>query len=191
MDKISYALGILLGANLKQQGFDGIDAGSFLESFESVLKDEELDMDINEANRMVQEHMAGAAGKENEAAGQAFLAENAKKDGIITLASGMQYQIITEGTGPKPSATDKVTTHYHGTLIDGRIFDSSVQRGEPATFPVNGVIPGWVEALQLMPTGSKWRLFIPPNLAYGPAGAGQDIGPNATLVFEVELLSIA
>ena len=103
----------------------------------------------------------------------------------------MQYEIMTEGSGPKPSATDKVTTHYHGTLIDGRIFDSSVQRGEPATFPVNGVIPGWVEALQLMPTGSKWRLFIPPNLAYGPAGAGQDIGPNATLVFEVELLSIA
>ena len=191
MDKISYALGILLGANLKQQGFDNIDGGSFLKSFEAVLKDEDLDMDINEANRMVQEHMAGAIGKENEVAGQTFLAENAKKEGITTLPSGMQYEIMTAGTGPKPAATDKVTTHYHGTLIDGNIFDSSVQRGEPATFPVNGVIPGWIEALQLMPTGSKWRLFIPPNLAYGPAGAGQDIGPNATLVFEVELLSIA
>ena len=191
MDKISYALGILLGANLKQQGFDQVDGASFLKSFEAVLNDGNLDMDINEANRMVQEYMAGAAGKANAEAGAAFLAENGKKEGVFTLASGMQYEIIKEGTGPKPTATDKVTTHYHGTLIDGRIFDSSVQRGQPATFPVNGVIPGWVEALQLMPTGSKWRLFIPPNLAYGPGGAGQDIGPNATLVFEVELLSIA
>jgi len=118
------------------------------------------------------------------------LATNGKRAEVTTLASGLQYEVITEGTGAKPAATDKVTVHYHGTLIDGTVFDSSVDRGQPASFPVNGVIPGWVEALQLMPTGSKWKLFIPSDLAYGARGAGGDIGPNATLIFDVELISI-
>jgi len=116
--------------------------------------------------------------------------QNKTKEGVITLSSGMQYIVLTEGTGATPVATDKVTTHYHGTTIDGNVFDSSVDRGQPASFPVSGVIPGWVEALQLMKVGAKWRLFIPPNLAYGERGAGPKIGPYSTLIFEVELISI-
>lgn len=121
--------------------------------------------------------------------GKAFLAENKKRDGVVELESGLQYEIMTEGNGPKPSAADNVTCHYHGTLIDGTVFDSSVQRGEPASFPLNMVISGWTEALQLMPTGSKWKLFLPPHLAYGDRQAGAHIKPNSTLIFEVELLS--
>lgn len=121
--------------------------------------------------------------------GQAFLAENKKREGVVELESGLQYEIMTEGTGPKPVATDTVTCHYHGTLIDGTVFDSSVQRGQPASFPLNMVISGWTEALQLMPTGSKWKLFLPPHLAYGDRQAGAHIKPNSTLIFEVELLS--
>ncbi len=122
--------------------------------------------------------------------GQEFLAENGERDGVISLESGLQYEVINEGTGATPALTDKVRTHYHGTLIDGTVFDSSVERGEPISFPVNGVIAGWTEALQLMKVGSKWRLFVPFDLAYGERGAGQDIGPFATLIFEVELLEI-
>jgi len=122
--------------------------------------------------------------------GKEYLAGNAKREGVVTLDSGLQYEILTEGKGEKPAAEDSVTVHYKGTLIDGIVFDSSIARGEPAVFPVNRVIPGWVEALQLMPVGSKWRLFIPPELAYGERGAGADIGPNATLIFDVELLKI-
>jgi FKBP-type peptidyl-prolyl cis-trans isomerase len=129
-------------------------------------------------------------GDKNMKEGEAFLAENKKKEGVVTLPSGLQYKVITAGTGKKPKATDTVTTQYRGTLIDGTEFDSSYKRGQPTTFPVAGVITGWTEALQLMPVGSKWQLFIPSNLAYGPRGAGHLIGPNATLVFEVELLSI-
>jgi FKBP-type peptidyl-prolyl cis-trans isomerase len=129
-------------------------------------------------------------GAENKKAGDAFLAANKAKDGVVTLPSGLQYKIITAGTGPKPSATDTVVCNYRGTLIDGKEFDASAKHGGPASFPVNGVIKGWTEALQLMPVGSKWQLFIPPDLAYGAQGAGADIGPNATLVFDVELLSI-
>ena len=125
---------------------------------------------------------------ENKAAGEAFLAENAKKPGVVTTASGLQYQVITEGTGASPSATDNVTVHYQGTTIDGKEFDSSYKRGEPATFPLNRVIPGWTEGLQLMKEGGKSRLFIPSNLAYGERGAGRDIGPNSTLIFDVELI---
>ena len=123
-------------------------------------------------------------------AGKKFLEENKTKEGIVTLASGMQYQVITEGTGDSPTLESKVTTHYHGTLIDGTVFDSSVDRGQPASFPVNGVIPGWTEALQLMKVGSKWKLFIPSELAYGPNSPGGAIGPNATLIFDIELISI-
>jgi FKBP-type peptidyl-prolyl cis-trans isomerase FklB len=131
------------------------------------------------------------AGEKNLAEGKAFLAENAKKEGVKTLPSGLQYKAIKEGDGPMPKATDTVTVHYRGSLIDGTEFDSSYSRNQPATFPANGVIKGWTEALQLMKTGAKWELFIPPDLAYGERGAGQVIGPNSTLIFEVELLSIA
>jgi FKBP-type peptidyl-prolyl cis-trans isomerase FklB len=132
---------------------------------------------------------------ENKAAvnlqeGQAFLAENAKKEGVVSLPSGLQYEILTTGDGARPTATQTVTCHYHGTVIDGRVFDSSVRRGQPASFPLNRVIAGWTEALQLMPVGSKWRLFIPPNLAYGDRQVSAEIGPNSTLIFEVELLGI-
>jgi FKBP-type peptidyl-prolyl cis-trans isomerase FklB len=126
----------------------------------------------------------------NLAAGQAFLSENAQKPGVVSLESGIQYEIITEGTGAKPGPTQTVTCHYHGTLIDGRVFDSSVKRGQPASFPLNRVIAGWTEALQLMPVGSKWRLYIPPHLAYGDRQVSAEIGPNSTLIFEVELLAI-
>ncbi len=122
--------------------------------------------------------------------GATFQAENAQREGVVTLPSGLQYEVLAEGDGATPGATDRVVTHYHGTLIDGTVFDSSVERGQPATFPVNGVIAGWTEALQLMQEGDKWRLVLPPELAYGERGAGQQIGPNATLVFEVELLEV-
>ena len=126
----------------------------------------------------------------NSEAGKTFLAENAKREEIITTSSGLQYEVLVKGEGDSPKVTDEVTVHYHGTLIDGTVFDSSVERGQPATFPVNGVIPGWVEALQLMKPGAKYKLFIPSDLAYGERGAGQMIGPNSTLVFEVELISV-
>lgn len=141
-------------------------------------------MSVTERLRALFEEKA----QKNLAEGQQFLAENAKKEGIVSLASGLQYEIIHQGNGPKPGPTDTVTCHYHGTLIDGRVFDSSVLRGTPASFPLNRVIAGWTEALQLMPGGSKWRLFIPPNLAYGDRQVSAEIGPNSTLIFEVELL---
>src|SRR5438874_7723429 len=131
-----------------------------------------------------------ADAEKNQKAGDAFLAENARKEGVKTTASGLQYKVLKSGSGASPKKTDSVKVHYHGTLIDGKVFDSSVQRGEPVTFQVGGVIPGWVEALQLMPVGSKWKLFIPSKLAYAERGAGRDIGPNSALIFEVELLSI-
>ena len=137
-----------------------------------------------------QAEMMKSQGEKNKKEGEAFLAENKKKEGVKTLASGLQYKVIKEGTGKTPKATDKVSTHYQGTLIDGTEFDSSYKRGEPATFPVNGVIPGWTEALQLMKVGSKWQLFVPSKLAYGEKGAGPIIGPNAVLIFTVELLAI-
>jgi FKBP-type peptidyl-prolyl cis-trans isomerase FklB len=193
IDSVSYGLGILIANNLKQQGLEEINAELFSKALASTFKNEKGEMDANAANNIVNEYFSQLQDMKNAKnieAGKKFLAENKKKKGVVELSSGLQYEIITEGTGPKPSATDKVTTHYHGTLLDGTVFDSSVQRGQPATFPVNGVIQGWVEALQLMPVGSKWRLFIPSNLAYGERGAGGSIGPNATLIFEVELISI-
>lgn len=137
------------------------------------------------------QQMKNEKSEANLKAGKDFLATNAKKPGVVSLPSGLQYQVITEGTGPKPSATSKVTCHYHGTLIDGTVFDSSVQRGQPATFPLNMVIKGWTEGLQLMPQGSKWRFFIPPQLGYGDRQVSAQIGPNSTLIFEVELLGIS
>ena len=144
-------------------------------------------MDISDKLQQMKNEKSEA----NLKAGKDFLATNAKKPGVVSLPSGLQYQVITEGTGPKPSATSKVTCHYHGTLIDGTVFDSSVQRGQPATFPLNMVIKGWTEGLQLMPQGSKWRFFIPPQLGYGDRQVSAQIGPNSTLIFEVELLGIS
>ncbi len=193
MNKISYALGMNLAQNLKASGIETIEYAEFTKGLEAAFEGKETQMSADEANQTLQQFFGELQAKHAEAAIQAgkdFLAENAKKDGIVTLESGLQYEIITEGNGAKPSAADQVECHYHGTLIDGTVFDSSVQRGEPATFPVSGVIQGWVEALQLMAVGSKWRLFIPSNLAYGERGAGQHIGPHTTLVFEVELLAI-
>jgi len=136
------------------------------------------------------EAMAKEMGEKNLKEGEAFLQENAKREGVVALPSGLQYEVIEEGTGKSPKPGDEVTVHYRGTLVDGTVFDSSYERGEPVTFPVEGVIPGWTEALQLMKEGAKWKLFIPPSLAYGERGAGQVIGPNATLLFEVELISV-
>ncbi|NDK55458.1 FKBP-type peptidyl-prolyl cis-trans isomerase [Pontibacter fetidus] len=194
-EKISYIIGRDMAGNLTKQGID-VSAEAFhtgmkeaLEGKPSSLSQEE----IQQAMMELQHEMGakqGAAGAENKKAGEAFLAENKNKAGIKTLPSGLQYEIINEGTGKSPSASDKVTTHYHGTLIDGTVFDSSYERGQPATFPVNGVIAGWTEALQLMKEGAKWRLYIPSDLAYGSQGAGGVIGPDTTLIFDVELISV-
>jgi FKBP-type peptidyl-prolyl cis-trans isomerase FklB len=192
-EKVSYALGLSMAANLAEQGFKEVDTAALAQGLQHhfertdlLMQPEEMQQVLGKAFQAVQESMKAEAGVE----GEAFLAENAKKDGITVLESGLQYRVITEGSGAKPAATDQVTTHYHGTLISGKVFDSSVDRGEPATFPVNGVIAGWVEALQLMPVGSKWELFVPYNLAYGERGAGADIKPYSTLIFEVELIAI-
>ncbi|WP_075591620.1 FKBP-type peptidyl-prolyl cis-trans isomerase [Labilibacter marinus] len=193
MEKLSYSLGLSIAGNLQNSGVAELDIEAFARGVKHQLEAAQPEIAPEEANTIINEFFTAIQGKQFEAnikAGQEFLAENAKRDGVVTLESGLQYEIMTEGTGEKPAATDNVKCHYHGTLIDGKVFDSSVQRGEPATFPVNGVIAGWVEALQLMPLGSKWKLFIPSNLAYGEQGAGQDIGPHTSLVFEVELLEI-
>jgi FKBP-type peptidyl-prolyl cis-trans isomerase FklB len=193
MNKISYALGMNLAQNLKASGIETIEYAEFTKGLEAAFEGKETQMSADEANQTLQQFFTELQAKQHEAtiqAGTSFLAENAKKDGVVTLESGLQYEVITEGNGAKPNAADQVECHYHGTLIDGTVFDSSVQRGTPATFPVSGVIQGWVEALQLMAVGSKWRLFIPSNLAYGERGAGQHIGPHTTLIFEVELLAI-
>lgn len=194
-EKISYIIGRDMATNLKKQGID-IESEPFVKGMKEVLegKPSTLSQDeVQQAMMALQQEMAqkqNSSGSDNKQAGEAFLAENKNKEGVQTLPSGLQYQVLKEGTGKSPSASDTVTTHYHGTLIDGTVFDSSYERGQPATFPVNGVIAGWTEALQLMKEGSKWRLFIPSNLAYGGQGAGEDIGPNSTLIFDVELLSV-
>jgi FKBP-type peptidyl-prolyl cis-trans isomerase FklB len=193
MDQLSYSLGVLLGQNLQQQGIDKIDASVLAKAIADVMEGKPLMIEASEANQLVQSHIQAQQSKKfegNLAAGQAFLTENAKRTGVVTLPSGLQYEVMKPGTGRKPTASEKVTVHYHGTLTDGTVFDSSVDRGQPATFGVTQVIQGWVEALQLMPEGAKWKLFIPHNLAYGDRGAGPKIGPFATLVFEVELLKI-
>ncbi|MBD1395939.1 FKBP-type peptidyl-prolyl cis-trans isomerase [Pontibacter sp. JH31] len=194
-EKISYIIGRDMAANLKKQGIE-IEAESFVKGLKEVIAGQPSSLsqqDVQEAMMALQQEMQqkqGAKGSENQQAGEAFLAENKNKDGVKTLPSGLQYQVLQEGSGKSPSASDKVTTHYHGTLIDGTVFDSSYERGQPATFPVNGVIAGWTEALQLMKEGAKWRLFIPANLAYGSQGAGDAIGPNSALIFDVELISV-
>lgn len=193
MDSLSYSMGILVAQNLKQQGFTTLEGASFAKGLEDVMQDKKLAISLEHANQLAQKYLTEQQAKAHSGtieAGRKFLSENAKKQGVVSLPSGLQYEIITEGTGPKPAASDKVKVHYHGTLLDGTVFDSSVERGSPAEFGVTQVISGWVEALQLMPTGSKWRLFIPSDLAYGERGAGAQIKPFSTLIFEVELLGI-
>ena len=193
MDKFSYAIGLGIGQNLLSMGAQGINVEDFAQAIADVLNRNELAMSHNEAREIVNKYFMELEEKmnaENIAKGKAFLEENAKKEGIITLPSGLQYEVITEGNGKKPSATDRVKCHYEGTLIDGTLFDSSIKRGQPAVFGVNQVIKGWVEALQLMNEGSKWRLFIPSELGYGAQQAGEMIPPHSTLIFEVELIEV-
>ncbi len=193
LEKFSYALGMSISANLIQSGVKTVSPEAFITALKDVYSGVQPRINPEEANQILEAFMAQSQagdGKKNLEEGLAFLAENSKKDGIIELPSGLQYEVITEGEGDIPTANNEVKCHYHGTLIDGTVFDSSVERGQPATFPVNGVIQGWVEALQLMSVGSKWKLYIPSELAYGTNGAGGTIGSNATLVFEVELLEI-
>ena len=193
MEKVSYSLGVNVAKSVKNQGLTSIDSKAIAQAFTDVFEGNELKISEQESNLILQDYfgkLAKEAQSTNVEAGQKFLAENAKRDGVITTSTGLQYEVLVEGLGDFPKETDQVTVHYHGTLIDGTVFDSSVERGQPATFPVNGVIAGWVEALQLMRPGAKYKLFIPSNLAYGERGAGGSIGPNATLIFEVELISI-
>ena len=193
MDSVSYSLGISVANNLKSSGFESIETQALASAFSDVFEGNEVKINEEDANMLIQEYFVELSQKKSQeaiSAGQAFLDENGKKEGVTTTASGLQYEVLTNGTGATPVETDQVTVHYHGTLVDGTVFDSSVERGQPATFPVNGVIPGWVEALQLMNVGSKYKLYIPSDLAYGERGAGGSIGPNETLIFEVELLSI-
>lgn len=193
MEKVSYSLGVNVAKSVQAQGLESIDAPAIAKAFKDVFEGNDLDISEEEANLVIQDYFTKLNNKAQEAnigIGMKFLEENAKKEGVVTTSTGLQYTVITKGDGVQPKETDNVTVHYHGTLLDGTVFDSSVERGQPATFPVNGVIPGWIEALQLMNVGSKYKLFIPSNLAYGERGAGGAIGPNATLIFEVELISI-
>ncbi len=193
MEKVSYALGMSLGNNLLQSGITALDYTRLTRGIQDVLEGRTPEMSYQEAQTAINNFFAELqrkAGQKNREEGQAFLAANARRPEVVTLPSGLQYEVVREGTGAKPKPSDTVEVHYHGTLIDGTVFDSSVRRGTPATFGVTQVIPGWVEALQLMPVGSKWKLYIPSELAYGAQGAGGAIGPHTTLVFEVELLGI-
>ena len=200
MDKLSYALGIGIGSQLAGMGAKELNIDDFAQAIKDVISGSELKVDNAEAQTLVQNFFqeqeakqqaaAAEAGKVAKAAGEAFLAENGKKDGIVTLPSGLQYQVLKEGNGKKPSATDQVVCHYEGTLIDGTVFDSSYQRNQPATFGLNQVIPGWTEGVQLMQEGAKYRFFIPYKLAYGERGAGAQIPPFAALVFDVELIEV-
>ncbi len=192
-DKLSYAVGIQIGGNLMQSGFQDMDTDILTNGIKHVIDGKELLLPIEEVMGIINESYQEFKNKseiENAAAGESYLAENKSKEGVVTLASGLQYRILKEGSGQKPTASDQVTTHYEGKTIDGSIFDSSFERGEPATFPVNGVIAGWTEALQLMSVGSVYELVIPSDLAYGKQGAGADIAPNSTLIFKVELIAI-
>ncbi len=194
-EKISYIIGRDMAANFQKQGLE-IDAEPFMQGMKEAMSGKPSALsqaEVQQAMMALQQAM-GSKGQskaaDNKKAGEDFLNQNKNKEGVKTLPSGLQYQILEEGKGKSPSKTDKVTTHYHGTLIDGTVFDSSYERGQPATFPVNGVISGWTEALQLMREGAKWRLYIPADLAYGARGAGDDIGPNTALIFDVELISV-
>ncbi len=198
-EKISYSIGVNIGKNMKAQGID-LDPGLLTQGIKDGLNSSKTamsDKDMEETMSSFQQEMMGKMqakqkvdGEKNAKEGEAFLAANKKKEGVVTLPDGLQYKILKSGDGPKPTKEQTVKCNYRGTLIDGTEFDSSFKRGEPTEFPVGQVIKGWTEALQLMPVGSKWQLFIPSDLAYGPNGAGQTIGPNATLIFEIEIVSI-
>ncbi len=193
MDILSYALGLSMGHNFLGSGIKSLNVEDFAKGVEAVYKQEKPEISFDEAKKIINEffsNLQDEIAETNKQAGKEFLAENAKRSGVVVLPSGLQYEVLAEGKGRKPKATDKVQCHYHGTLIDGQVFDSSIQRGTPAVFGVNQVIPGWVEALQLMPEGSRWKLYIPADLAYGEQGAGGSIPANATLIFEVELIKI-
>ena len=199
MDKVSYALGLNIGKQLAQMGAEGLNIDDFAQAIKDVLAGNEQ-MTVAESQKVVnqffqeaeakQRAKAAEMGKAAKAEGEKYLADNAKKDGVITTKSGLQYMVINEGTGKSPKATDSVKCHYEGFLIDGTVFDSSIQRGEPATFPLGGVIAGWTEGLQLMKEGGKTRFFIPYNLAYGESGAAGSIPPYAALIFDVELIEV-
>jgi len=201
-DKESYALGMKIGSDLKRGGVaSSVDATVLARGLKDAIAGAKTALTEDDMKKLLtqlqtdvhqkRDEEAHAAGASNRKEGEAFLAANKGKEGVVTLPSGLQYKILTQGNGPKPTASDTVSCNYRGTLINGKEFDSSYKSGQPASFPVSGVIKGWTEALQLMPVGSKWQLYIPPDLAYGDRGAGADIGPDATLIFEVELLSIA
>ena len=193
MDKFSYGLGMGIGQNLLSMGVKDMNVEDFVKGLKDVLTGAKTEISHSEAQTVVNDHfrkLAEEAYEQNKASGEAFLANNAKKEGVVVLPSGLQYEVLTEGNGKKPSATDRVQCHYEGTLIDGTIFDSSIKRGEPAVFGVNQVIKGWVEALQLMQEGAKWRLYIPYDMAYGEHGAGEMIPPYSALVFDVELIKV-
>jgi FKBP-type peptidyl-prolyl cis-trans isomerase FklB len=193
MKKISYAIGMNIAANMKQTGVNNLDWEAVTAGMKAVIEGTKPEVDPKEAGQLPNKYFTELEEKLHQKAiedGAAFLAANGERKEVVTLASGLQYEILKEGNGEKPKASDSVKCHYHGTLIDGSVFDSSVRRGEPAVFPVGGVIKGWVEALQLMPVGSKWKLYIPYDLGYGARGAGESIAPYSTLIFEVELLEI-
>lgn len=200
LDKISYALGLSMGNNFKASGIQQINVEDFADGVAAVFYGNQPKMTYDEAKEVIRQYFTEMEARQkeevsklaeiNEKAGKEFLDENGKRAEVKTTPSGLQYEVLKEGDGPQPESTDQVEVHYTGKLIDGTVFDSSEERGVPATFGVTQVIPGWVEALQLMKAGSRWRLFIPSQLAYGPNGAGGVIGPNATLIFDVELLKV-
>lgn len=193
MDKVSYALGLSIGNNFQTSGIKDLQIADFVLGLSDVLNEKQPAITYDEAKQVINAYFMKLQQEKleiNKKAGEEFLNINKGRAGVVALPSGLQYQVLKMGEGDKPKATDKVKCHYHGTLINGTVFDSSVERGQPAVFGVNQVIAGWVEALQLMPVGSKWRLFIPSELAYGENGAGELIEPNSTLIFDVELLEI-
>lgn len=200
MDKVSYALGLGIGQQLAQMGASDLNIDDFADAIKDVINGNELKVPHKDAQTIVQEYfrqqeerinaIRAEQGKAAKAEGEKFLAENGKKEGVVTHKSGLQYEVLREGNGKKPKATDQVKCHYEGTLINGQVFDSSYKRNEPAVFPLNQVIPGWTEGLQLMQEGAKYRFYIPYILAYGESGAGGSIPPFATLIFDVELLEV-
>ena len=193
MDNISYALGLSIGNNFRASGIKGLEIDDFIKGINDVFNEAKPAIAFDEAQRLLQDYFKNLQAEKfemNKQVGEEFLRINKEKRGVVTLPSGLQYEVIKTGDGPKPGSDDKVRCHYHGTFVDGRVFDSSVQRGKPAVFGVSQVIRGWTEALQLMNVGSKWRLFIPSDLAYGAHGAGEAIEPNMTLIFDVVLLGI-
>ena len=191
--RVSYCFGLSIASNLLSSGVNTINTEAFVDAIRTVYAGQMPEIKPEEANQILQDYfnkLQNERGKAAKEAGEQFLNDNKSKEGVVTLESGLQYKVISTGNGAIPKSSDTVKCHYEGRLINGAVFDSSIRRGEPAEFPVNGVIAGWVEALQLMPVGSKWQLYIPSDLAYGPHGAGQAIGPNETLIFDIELLDI-